>query len=353
MPLLNTTIARIDALSYDCLEKARQKLDLLTKPQGSLGKLENLAMQVAAIRATTTPRMKYKAIFTLAADHGITEEGVSAFPQEVTAQMVENFLSEGAAINVLAKHVGARVIVVDMGVVTEIKSRKANFIDKKINTGTKNFLKYPAMTSEEALSTIETGITLVNDQNRRGLDIIGTGEMGIGNTTSSSAITALYTAKDVADVTGKGTGITDASLLHKIQVIRKALALHNPDPRDPLDVLAKIGGFEIGGLAGVILGACAKRIPVVIDGFISSAAALLAFHLQPKVKDFLIASHCSVEIGHKAILEHIGLSPVLDLDLRLGEGTGAALAIGIVEASIKILTQMATFKSACVSKKDS
>jgi nicotinate-nucleotide--dimethylbenzimidazole phosphoribosyltransferase len=310
-------------------------------------------MQVAAIRATTTPCMKHKTIFTLAADHGIIEEGVSAFPQEVTAQMVENFLSEGAAINVLAKHVGAKVIVVDMGVVTQIKSRKANFIDKKINAGTKNFLKCPAMTSQEALSAIEAGITLVNDQNRRGLDIIGTGEMGIGNTTSSSAITALYTEKDVADVTGKGTGITGASLLHKIQVIRKALAIHKPDVRDPLDVLAKIGGFEIGGLVGVILGACAKRIPVVIDGFISSAAALLAFHLEPKVKDFLIASHCSVEKGHKAILEHIGLSPVLDLDLRLGEGTGAALAIGIVDASIKILTQMATFKSACVSKKDS
>jgi nicotinate-nucleotide--dimethylbenzimidazole phosphoribosyltransferase len=353
MSLFNTTIARIGGLNYDSLEQARQKLDLLTKPQGSLGKLESLAMQVAAIRATTTPRMKHKTIFTLAADHGITEEGVSAFPQEVTAQMVENFLSEGAAINVLAKHVGAKVIVVDMGVVTQIKSRKVNFIDKKINAGTKNFLKCQAMTSQEAFSAIEAGITLVNDQNRRGLDIIGTGEMGIGNTTSSSAITALYTEKDVADVTGKGTGITGASLLHKIQVIRKALAIHKPDVRDPLDVLAKIGGFEIGGLVGVILGACAKRIPVVIDGFISSAAALLAFHLEPKVKDFLIASHCSVEKGHKAILEHIGLSPVLDLDLRLGEGTGAALAIGIVDASIKILTQMATFKSACVSKKDS
>ncbi len=281
-------------------------------------------------------------------------EGVSAYPKEVTAQMVYNFLSGGAGISVLAGHVGARVVVVDMGVAVKIqkaKFNKQNFKDKKINFGTKNMLKGPAMSREEAIKSIEAGMKILEEEMKKGVDIIGTGDMGIGNTTASSAITTVFTGSPVEDVTGRGTGIDEQGLKNKIEVIKTALKINNPEPNDPIDVLSKVGGFEIGGLTGIILAAAAKRIPVVIDGFISGVAALTAYHIEPKVKDYLIASHCSVEKGHRIILSHIGLRPILDLDLRLGEGTGAALGINLIEAAIKILTQMATFKSAGVSKR--
>ncbi len=361
MEKLKNTIAKIEKVDEAVREKTQRRLDNLTKPQGSLGRLEELAKQVAAAAGNENPKIKNKVIFTMAGDHGVVEEGVSAFPKEVTPQMVYNFLRGGAGINVLARHVGARVIVVDMGVASKFKVQSSkfkvqsaklkNFVNKKIAFGTKNMTKGPAMTRGEAIRSIEAGIEVFEDELTRGIDIAGTGDMGIGNTTPSSAIAAAITGAGVEDVVGRGTGLDDKALANKIEVIKKALAVNRPDPKDPLDVLSKVGGFEIGGLAGVILASAANRIPVVIDGFISGAAALVAYRLEPKVKDYMIAAHCSVEKGHRIILNFMGVKPLLDFDLRLGEGTGAALGMGIAEASIKILTEMATFESAGVSEK--
>jgi nicotinate-nucleotide--dimethylbenzimidazole phosphoribosyltransferase len=340
--------------NIDCqiMENTKKRLDNLTKPQGSLGRLEELAKIITGITKKENPILKNKVIFTLAADHGVTEEGISAYPKEVTAQMVYNFLRGGAGINVLAKHSGIKVVVVDMGVAEKIKiGRCPYFLDKKINYGTKNMAKGPAMTKAQAIKAIEAGIKIFEDESQKGIDIIGTGDMGIGNTTASSAITTVFTKQSVEDVTGRGTGIDDKGLENKIKVIKKALQVNKPNPNDAIDILSKVGGFEIAGLAGIILAAASKKIPVVIDGFISGAAALVAFSIEPKIKDYMIASHCSVEKGHRILLQYLGLKPILDLNLRLGEGTGSALAIGIVEAAVKILTQMATFKSAGVSEK--
>jgi nicotinate-nucleotide--dimethylbenzimidazole phosphoribosyltransferase len=285
----------------------------------------------------------------MAGDHGVAAEGVSLFPQEVTAQMVYNFLRGGAGINVLARHVGARVVVVDMGVATDLEPHP-ELLAKKVAYGTKNMAQGPAMSCEEAIQAIEAGIEIVESELSRGMDIVGTGDMGIGNTTPSSAIVAALTGAPVADVTGRGTGIDDEQLVHKVETIERALAVNRPDPADPLDVLAKVGGLEIGGIAGVVLGAAAHRLPVVLDGFISGAGALIAAGLAPQVKDYLIAAHLSVELGHRLVLEQLGLSPLLNLNLRLGEGTGAALGICLVEAAVKVLNKMATFADAGVSE---
>ena len=354
MKRIEEVMGAISEIDYALMQKTQNRLDNLTKPQGSLGRLEELAKLIVGITRKEKPDFKNKVIFTLAADHGVVEEKVSAFPKEVTAQMVYNFLNGGAGINVLAKHIGARVVVVDIGVAGEIqnpKSKIQNFKDKKINFGTKNFTKGPAMTREEAIKSIETGMELVEEEMPNGIDIIGTGDMGIGNTTSSSAIAAVFSQKEVEEVTGKGTGIDTETLKNKIRVIKEGLKINAPDKNDPIDVLSKVGGFEIGGLAGIILASAAKKIPIVIDGFISGAAALVAYHLAPKSKDYMIASHCSQELGHRIILDHLGLKPILDLSLRLGEGTGACLGINIIEAAIKVLTQMATFESAKVAEK--
>lgn len=350
MNKINEIINHITPLDYNLMETTQIRLDNLTKPQGSLGRLEELAKLIVGITRIENPELKNKVIFTLAGDHGITEEGVSAYPKEVTAQMVYNFLSGGAGINVLAKHIGARVVVVDVGVYSDLKPHP-QLVIKKINYGTKNMAVGPAMTRVEAIKSMEVGIKIFEGEFKKGTDIVGTGDMGIGNTTASSAITAIFTKKPVEDVTGRGTGIDDKTLRNKIKIIKKALKVNNPDPRNAVDVLSKVGGFEIGGLTGIILAAASKRIPVVIDGFISGAAGLIAYQLEPKVKDYMIASHSSVEKGHKIILNHIGLKPILDLELRLGEGTGAVLGISIIEAATKILTQMATFQSASVSEK--
>ena len=350
MKKINEVIAEIEDLDSDLMGKAQERLDNLTKPQGSLGRLEELAKLIVGITRKESPTLKNKVIFTLAGDHGVTEEGVSAFPKEVTPQMVYNFLKGGAGINVLANHVGARVVVVDAGVAVGLEPHP-DLVIKKINYGTKNMTKGPAMTREEAIRSIESGIEVFENELKKGIDIVGTGDMGIGNTTPSSAITAVFTGKPIETLTGKGAGVDDKGLKNKIEIIKRALEVNKPDPKDAIDVLSKIGGFEIGGLAGIILAAASRRIPVVIDGFISGAAALVAYHLEPKVKDYMLAGHCSVERGHKIILDHMGLKPILDLDLRLGEGTGAALSMSIIDAGVKIMTQMATFKSAGVSKK--
>ncbi|MDO8749068.1 MAG: nicotinate-nucleotide--dimethylbenzimidazole phosphoribosyltransferase [Candidatus Omnitrophota bacterium] len=353
MELLNKTISRIEKIDYSLSNRTQKRLDNLTKPQGSLGRLEELAKQVVEITRKDKPELKDKVIFTFAADHGVTEEGISAYPKEVTAQMVYNFIRGGAGINVLARQAGAKVVVADLGVAEQIQKSKfknQNFIDKKIGLGTKNFAKGPAMTKQEAIRSIESGMEIFLAEFEKGIDIAGIGEMGIGNTASASAISAVITDKPVKELTGRGTGIDDKTHSRKIEIIEKAIALNKPQAKDAIDVLAKVGGFEIGGLAGVVLAAASKRVPVVMDGFISTCAALLAYVIEPKVKDYLIASHCSVEKGHKAILEYLGLKPILDLSLRLGEGTGAALAMPVIEAGVKILTEMATFQDAGVSE---
>jgi nicotinate-nucleotide--dimethylbenzimidazole phosphoribosyltransferase len=350
MVLLEKTIKKIDGLDYKLIEKTQERLNNLTKPQGSLGRLEELAKLIVGITRNENPPLKNKVIFTMAGDHGVVEEGVSAYPKEVTAQMVYNFLRGGAGINVLAKHVDAKVVVVDMGVACNL-DKHPELVIKKVNYGTRNMAKGPAMSKDEAVKSIENGIEIFESEFENGIDIAGTGDMGIGNTTPSSAIAFVITGKRVEDITGRGTGIDDKSLSKKIAVIKKTISMNKPDGKDAIDVLSKVGGFEIGGIAGVIIACASRRVPVVIDGFISGAAALIAYQLEPKVKDYMIASHCSVEKGHRLILEYMGLKPLLDLDMRLGEGTGAALGMSIVEASIKILTQMATFQSAGVLEK--
>jgi nicotinate-nucleotide--dimethylbenzimidazole phosphoribosyltransferase len=350
MNKISEIVKKITAPNRKVMEETQLKLDNLTKPLGSLGRLEELAKQITGITGKLNPELKNKVIFILASDHGVTEEGVSLYPKEVTAQMVYNFLNGGAGINVLAGHVGAKVIVADIGV-AEVLKPHPKLVIKKVNSGTKNMAKGAAMSREEAVKAIETGIEIFNEELKNGIDIIGIGEMGIGNTTAASAITACFTSKPVEEITGRGTGLNDLGLRNKIDIIKRSLALNNPNPSDAIDVLSKVGGFEIGGLAGIILAAASHKTPVVIDGFISGAAALVAFKIEPKLKDYMIAAHKSQEVGHKIILEHIGLKPLMDLDLRLGEGTGGALGIGLADAAIKILTQMATFKSAKVSEK--
>ncbi|MBL7072818.1 MAG: nicotinate-nucleotide--dimethylbenzimidazole phosphoribosyltransferase [Candidatus Omnitrophica bacterium] len=352
MEKLRETIGKIESVDGTFEEKTQNRLDSLTKPQGSLGRLEELAKQIVEITGNEMPKLDRKVIFTLAGDHGVASSGVSAYPKEVTPQMVYNFLAGGAGINVLAKHVGAEVVVADLGVACDLKAHP-DLIIKKVNYGTKNIAEGAAMTKEEAVKSIENGIGVFEEKFRAlgGIDIAGTGEMGIANTTPSSAIVSVITGKEVNMVTGRGTGIDDARLQLKIKTIEKAIQINKPDPDDALDVLSKIGGFEIGGLVGIILAASSLRVPIVIDGFISSAAALVAYKLEPKTRDYMISAHFSVERGHAAIFDYLGLKPLLDLNLRLGEGTGAALAIGVAEAAVKILTQMATFDDAGVSKK--
>jgi nicotinate-nucleotide--dimethylbenzimidazole phosphoribosyltransferase len=346
---LQEIIDGIQPVSRDYAACAQGALNRLTKPVGSLGRLEELAAQYVAISRLFPPTIPDALVFTLAADHGVSREGVSAYPSSVTAQMVQNFITGGAAINVLARQVGATVRVVDMGVQRDLGDLPG-LIVHKVGMGTNNFLEGPAMTREEAVQSIEIGINLVQKAYAEGFRVVGLGEMGIGNTTASSAITVVMTGRPVADVTGHGTGVDARALTRKIQVIEQGVSRHAPDPRDPLDVLAKVGGFEIGGLVGILLGGAACRIPVVLDGFITGAAALLANALAPYCQEYMIPSHVSAEPGHRLAMDVLGLRPLLDLDLRLGEGTGACLGIGLLQSSLACLTQMATFKSAGVDE---
>ena len=342
-------IALVPSLRQEWYERATQRLNSLTKPLGSLGRLEEIAARIVAIREDLRPDCSKKAIFTLAADHGVTEEGVSAYPKAVTRQMVLNFLSGGAAINVLCRQFGIDVVIVDIGVDGDTNDM-AGLVSKKVAHGTKNMARGPAMRTDEMYRAMQVGIELANDAAYGGSTLIGTGEMGIGNTTAASAITAVLTGRSVADVTGRGTGLDNAGLKHKVDVIERAIAVNRPDASDPLQVLRRVGGLEIAGLAGVMLGGAARRIPIVVDGFISTAAAAIACAAQPRVKDFLFAAHRSDEPGHEVLLKFIGHAPMLDLKMRLGEGTGAALAMALVESATKLLTEMATFSSAGVSE---
>ncbi len=348
MSLLEQTLGKITAVDKTPAERVQKRLDNLTKPQGSLGRLEELAKQYVLITGNEQPLIKDKVVVVMAGDHGVVAEGVSAFPQEVTPQMALNFLQGGAGINVLSRHVDAKVMVVDVGIASDISAE--GLFSHKVAYGTANIARQAAMSRQQAVQAIEVGINIVNQLADNGLDLLATGEMGIGNTTPSSAITAVMTGRPAAEITGLGTGINEQALQRKIKTIQQALEVNQPEADDALDVLSKVGGLEIAGLSGVILTGAALKIPIVIDGFISGAAALIAVGLKPEVKDYLIAAHQSVEQGHQAILQHLGLRPLLDLDLRLGEGTGAALAMGLVEAGCKILTQMASFENASVSK---
>lgn len=349
--LLSNTIQNIKPLDNNSISLARARQDTLTKPTGSLGRLEELSIQLAGITGKNRPQVKQKAIIVMAADHGVAMEGTSAYPQEVTAQMLLNLVRGGAAINVISRQIGAKVIVVDIGVAGKTPAF-LGVVHHKIAAGTQNMAKGPAMTLEQATEAIETGIEIVKGEINKGLDIVGTGEMGIGNTTASSAICAIMTGKPVAEVTGRGTGLDDKQLQHKIEIINKALEINKPDPDKPLEVLAKVGGLEIGGLTGVMLGAAAHRVPVMIDGFISGAAALIAAGLCPQSKDYMIAGHISIEPGHRIMLEYLGLKPLLNLNMRLGEGTGGALGMVVVEAACRTLSEMATFAEAGVSDKE-
>ncbi len=349
--MLQKLLAQIQPLDQNAMEAARARQDDLTKPRGSLGQLEAISIRMAGITGEATPTLKDKVVTTMAGDHGVVAEGVSAYPSEVTPQMVYNFLAGGAAINVLGEHVGARVVIVDMGVAADFEDHP-NLIDKKIAPGTCNIAQGPAMTREEAVEAIEAGIAVAETELEKGLDILATGDMGIGNTTPSAAIAAALTGCAPREIVGRGTGVDDEGLERKIKAVQRALDVNQPDTDDAIDVLANVGGFEIGGLTGAILAAVAHRKPVVVDGFISTAAAMLAVKLAPQVREYLFSAHRSQETGHQIMLEWLELEPMLDLGLRLGEGTGAVLAMSLVEAACKILSDMATFSEAGVSDKE-
>ena len=345
---LAQTIARIQPLDRAAMDAAEARQLQLTKPPRALGRLETISIQLAGISGKPRPRLEHKVVAVMAADHGVVAQGVSAFPAEVTPAMVMNFAAGGAAINVLSRQVGARVVATDVGVNADLGGA-AGVRHRKVRKGTADMTAGPAMSRAEALQAIGVGLELVDEELRAGLDIIATGDMGIGNTTASSAVIAALTGLPVAKVTGRGTGITLEALAAKVAVIEKALAVNEPDPADPVDVLAKVGGLEIAALTGVVLGAAANRVPVVMDGFISAAAVLAAVRLCHEAVDYILPSHVSIEIGHQAVLDELGLVALFDLEMRLGEGTGAALAMGIIEASARILDEMATFESAGVA----
>jgi nicotinate-nucleotide--dimethylbenzimidazole phosphoribosyltransferase len=349
MNKIEQTINLIKPLDQAAMDAARLRQDNLTKPQGSLGRLEELSIQLAGIQGRARPKIESKAVIVMAGDHGVVAENIGNWPQEVTAQMISNFLQGGAGINALAACAQARIVVVDIGVATDLKPHP-QLLSKRVSNGTADICLGAAMSAEQAVKAIETGINIINEEADKGLDIVGTGEMGIGNTTASSAICAVLTGKTVASVTGRGTGLTDDQLKRKIELIEKALKINNPDPSKPLEVLAKVGGYEIGGMAGVMIGAAARRVPVVVDGFITGAAALIAVALAPQVKDYFIAAHVSGEAGHPILLDYLGLKPLLDMGMRLGEGTGAALGIFLAEAAARTLNEMATFTEAGVSE---
>ena len=345
---LKQVVAEIVSIDADIEAQAQAKLDNLTKPRGSLGKLEWLAARTCAIKKDLAAKVDRKTILTFAGDHGVVAEGVSAFPQEVTPQMVLNFLAGGAGVNVLANQVGAEVRVIDVGVASEVNGE--GLIAKNVRRGTDNMVQGPAMSEEDALAAIKVGMDVAREAIADGAEILGTGDMGIGNTTPSAALYAALLPAKVVDVTGRGTGIDDAALQNKIAVIEKALAVNGDRLGSPLAALAAVGGLEIAGICGAIIEAARSRTPIVVDGFISTAAALVAIRLNEKIKDYCFFSHMSAEQGHRIFFESMALEPLLHLGLRLGEGTGAALSMSLVESGLKIMNEMATFGEAGVSE---
>lgn len=347
-------IKGIEPIDEDMIKKAKEHTARLCMPPRALGKLHNIAERLCGLRRTLNPSVEKKGFLVMAGDHGMVKNGVSAFPQEVTGEMVKNFIRGGAGINALARQLEAKVVVVDMGIIPDLADTLPGenpLIKKKIGPGTNDFTKGTAMSRNQAEQAIMTGFELAGSLFQQGIDILGTGEMGIGNTTSASAITVAITGRPVEEVTGYGTGVTGETFRKKCSVIQQGLVINQPDPTDGLDVLAKVGGFEIGGMAGLILAAAYYQKPVVLDGFIAGAGALIAYTLCPLIAQYALAGHCSVEQGHKYILAHLGLEPILNLDLRLGEGTGAALAMHLIEAACRIFHEVLTFDQAEVSGK--
>lgn len=347
---LEKALSRIGPVKETFLLKAQERLNRLTKPRGSLGRLEELAQRYVAIKEDLNPRLRRKAVYVFAADHGVTSQGISAYPKDVTHQMVLNFLKGGAAINVLARHVGAEVVVIDIGVDHEFEPLEGLII-RKVRRGTADISQGPAMSREEALQAMTVGFELALEAANGGVDVLATGEMGIGNTTPASAIAQALTGRAAEEVTGYGTGLGQEAWARKVEVVKRALVLNRPDLHDPVDILAKVGGLEIAGLVGLIIGGAASRLPILVDGFIATAASALAVGLSPAIKDYLILSHRSPEPGHLPLIERIGLEPLLDLSMRLGEGTGAVLAMGFLEAALKLYREMATFEEAGVSER--
>jgi nicotinate-nucleotide--dimethylbenzimidazole phosphoribosyltransferase len=350
MDKLTGIIAGIKGLDQKAVKAAQAHLDSLTKPPGSLGVLEEVVVKIAGITGETKPQVKYKCLTVFAGDHGICEEGVSAFPAEVTPQMVMNFVHGGAAINALCRQAGAKVEVVDIGVATPVEMEGVTQCN--IRRGTRNFAVEPAMTREETLAALNAGAEIALRQVKDGANLLATGEMGIGNTTPSSALLVVFAGIDPEKAIGRGTGVDDAGLERKVAAIKKGLAVNKPDAKDPIGVLAAVGGLEIAGLAGYIIGAAAAGVPVIVDGFISTAAALTAARIAPGCADYMLPSHASEEPGHVLALQALGLEPMLRLKMRLGEGTGAALAMHLVEAACRIQSEMATFADAGVSNKE-
>ena len=348
---IQKTIKEIIPVSLQKLNEAQAHLDALTKPPGSLGRLEELGRRYAAIKGLESPRVRSKSVYVFAADHGVAQQGVSAYPAEVTPQMVLNFLKGGAAINVLASHFNAEVVVVDMGVDYDFGAIPG-LVDHKIARGTADISRGPGMTRAQAEQAVRAGMELARKAAESGVDILGTGDMGIGNTTVSVAVIAALVQCPVKAIVGRGTGIDDAALQKKIRVIETALQVNRPDADDPLDILTKVGGFEIAGIAGFILGSAAARTPVVIDGVISGAGALLAHRMSPAAGDYMFLSHRSQEPAHEVLFKEIDQSPLFDFGMRLGEGTGAVIGMNLLEAGTKIYSEMATFEKAGVSKKN-
>ena len=356
MKELEKIISEIRPVDLSWLEKAKERQDHLTKPPLSLGQLEEIACRLAAIQQTLSPRVDRKRVVVFAGDHGVTEEGVSPYPSEVTAQMVANFLRGGAAINAVARTIGAELIVVNAGVASpipeiEIASSGVGFIQRPVRKGTRNFTKETALTREETLRGLLLGCEMAHEAKQAGVNLIAMGEMGIGNTTSASAITAVLTESAASSVTGRGTGVDDEALIRKQKIVDRGVRLHAPSPDDPFHVLQSLGGLELAGLAGLCLGAAVNRMAIVCDGFIATASAAVAVKMCPAVSDYLFCGHLSTEPGHAIILSFLGKKPLLQLDMRLGEGTGAALAMGVIDAAVRTFVEMATFESAGVSDK--
>jgi nicotinate-nucleotide--dimethylbenzimidazole phosphoribosyltransferase len=356
MDEINALISRITPIDPSWLEKAAERQNCLTKPPGSLGKLEEIACRMAAIQQSLIPRADRKRVVVFAGDHGVTAEGVSPYPQEVTAQMVANFLRGGAAINAVARSVGAELVIVNAGVASPIPvvdgpAEGIEFVQKPVRQGTRNFIREPALTDKEAFQGVLLGCDVATEARHAGVNLIAMGEMGIGNTTSASAVTAMLTHSPAAAVTGRGTGLDGSALDSKRKIVEQAVRLHAWTGSDPFQVLRALGGLELAGLMGLCLGAAANRIAVVCDGFIASTSAALAVALCPAVADYLFCGHLSTEPGHAVILEFLGKKPLLHLEMRLGEGTGAALAMGVVDAAVRTFSEMATFASAGVSDK--
>lgn len=348
---LQTILNAIKQLDHTLEPDVQAHLNDLTKPQGSLGQLEKLAMQYCLIHGTTKPAMGVRRLYCFAGDHGVAAEGVSAFPQAVTPQMVMNMLGGGAAINVLTRHAGAELHVVDIGVNAPLDDA-AGLISRRIKNGTHNFVHGPAMSASEAEAAIMVGVELAQQAKQEGVTLLGTGEMGIANTTPATALFAAYMGQPPKTLTGRGTGVNDAMLQHKAEVIQRALDVNRASLDDPFNTLAALGGLEIAGICGLCLGGALTGVPVAVDGFISTAGATAAVAIKPEVRDYLIFSHASHEQGHRRVLEYLNAQPVMDLEMRLGEGTGAALTFTVIEAALKLYNEMATFSAAGVSNEE-